>query len=154
MSQSPHPGLPRRLAALLYDSLLILPVIMLLVAAAMAAQALWRGAGAEPISPLRVQALALFGVMAFYTGFWRLRGQTLGMQAWRIQLRTFAGAPVSARQCLLRCLAALLSLAALGLGFWWCLIDRRRRYWHDYLSGTELYLLPGGRRREAARRRQ
>ena len=30
----------------------------------------------------------------------------------------------------------------LGLGYLWCLVDRRNRYWHDYLSGTELILLP------------
>ncbi len=31
---------------------------------------------------------------------------------------------------------------SLGLGYLWCLVDRRGRYWHDYLSGTELILLP------------
>ena len=41
-----------------------------------------------------------------------------------------------------RCLGALLSAACLGLGYLWCLVDRRGRYWHDYLSHKELILLP------------
>jgi uncharacterized RDD family membrane protein YckC len=43
----------------------------------------------------------------------------------------------------LRSLAAPLSAGCLGLGYLWCLVDRNRYYWHDYLSGTKLVLLPG-----------
>ena len=73
-----------------------------------------------------------------------LKGQTLGMQAWRIRLRSIdeAQTTISLRQALLRCAGALVSLLPLGAGYWWCLVDRHGRYWHDYLSGTELELLP------------
>ena len=43
---------------------------------------------------------------------------------------------------MIRCLGALLSAACLGLGYLWKLVDRNHRYWHDYLSGTRLVLLP------------
>ena len=89
-----------------------------------------------------MRALALFSTVAFYCGFWLLKGQTLGMQAWRIRLRSFQGETVTPRQAVLRCLGAFVSLLPAGAGYWWCLIDRNGRYWHDYLSGTELELLP------------
>ena len=87
-------------------------------------------------------AVAAATVVAFYCWFWINNGQTLGMQAWRIKLVTFSGDAPDLRACLLRSLGALLSAACLGLGYLWCLFDRHGRYWHDYLSGTELILLP------------
>jgi len=64
------------------------------------------------------------------------------MQAWRIKLVGFDGAQPTLGKIAIRCLGATLSAACLGLGYLWCLVDRNGRYWHDYLSGTELILLP------------
>ncbi len=55
----PVPGLPRRLAAILYDTFLVLPLIMLVVALAMgAARLLGLGSGADALSPWIVRGLA------------------------------------------------------------------------------------------------
>lgn len=89
-----------------------------------------------------VRLVALFTTMVFFGWFWLKNGQTLGMQAWRIKLVDFDGAQPTAGRIAIRCLGALLSAACLGLGYLWCLFDRKGRYWHDYLSGTELVLLP------------
>lgn len=146
MAEITSPNLPRRLIALLYDSLLVLPLIMLVVAIATGIQIAATGdTGAGDYSatlhPLLVQALAVLTLVTFYGTFWRLKGQTLGMQAWRIRLRAIDGGSISLQQVLLRSVAAALSLALLGAGFWWCLFDRHGRYWHDHLSGTELELV-------------
>ncbi len=90
-----------------------------------------------------VRLIALLTTMAFFSWFWLKNGQTLGMQAWRIKLVRFDGSAPNPLQLVLRCLAAPLSAACMGLGYLWCLVDRNGRYWHDYLSGTELILLPG-----------
>jgi uncharacterized RDD family membrane protein YckC len=145
------PGLPRRLAALVYDTLLVLPLVMLVIALATGVHILLTGETGNndfsaTLPPLLVQLLSLLTVCCFYTCFWRIKGQTLGMQAWRIRLRDFDGGTISLRQSLLRCLGALVSLAAAGAGYWWCLFDRRGRYWHDYWSRTELELLPKRKR--------
>ncbi|MFC1578759.1 RDD family protein [Pseudomonadota bacterium] len=144
--QPPSPSLLRRLAAMLYDILLVLPLVMVSVAVVMGLRALLGfGPSAEGIVQLNaqlVQLIAVLTVMAFFSWFWLKNGQTLGMQAWRIKLVGFDGEPPSAKQVIIRCLAAVLSTACLGMGFLWCLVDRRRRYWHDYLSSTELVLLP------------
>ena len=148
MSDIPHPSLLRRLMALLYDTFLVLPLVMVSVAVALGIQMAITGTDessrvdAATLHPLLVQVLAVATVAAFYCGFWRIKGQTLGMQAWRVRLRSIDGQPVSLRQALLRCAFAIVSLAALGAGYWWCLFDRNGRYWHDTWSGTELELLP------------
>ena len=152
MNQLPSPGLARRLAAIVYDSLLILPMIMVAVAIATGIAVAVTGDPGEDysatLSPAVVQLLSVACIVGFYGCFWRLKGQTLGMQAWRIRLRGFDGEPVGYGQVVLRLIGALLSLLPLGAGFLWCLVDRNHRYWHDYLSRTELELLP--RRASAA----
>lgn len=137
------PFLLRRLAAMLYDTLLVLPLIMLSVALAMGAGRLIAGpetGGA--LDPNLVRVIALFTTIAFFCAFWVKSGQTLGMQAWRIKLVDFEGRVPGLTRSVVRCLAAVLSATCFGLGYLWCLVDRRGRYWHDYLSGTELVLVP------------
>ena len=147
MQQFERPGLFRRLAAMLYDAFLVLPMIMAAIAVATGISVVLSGNPGEQdysatLPPWLVQVLAVICIVGFYGYFWRLKGQTLGMQAWRIRLRSFAGSDVTRRQALLRCLGALLSLLPAGAGYFWCLVDRNRRCWHDYISGTELELLP------------
>jgi uncharacterized RDD family membrane protein YckC len=145
MQQVQRPGLARRLAAMVYDTLLVLPMIMLAVAIATGLEiALSGNAGNDDytatVPAWLVQIITVLVLIGFYGHFWRSRGQTLGMQAWRIRLRTFSGENITWSHTIVRCLSALLSLAPLGAGYWWCLFDRNGRYWHDYLSKTELQL--------------
>lgn len=140
------PFLLRRLAALIYDILLVLPLIMAAVALVMGVRTLMGlGASADGTVQLEgnmVRLLAFLAGAGFFSWFWLKSGQTLGMQAWRIKLVTFAGTSPAAHQVAIRCLTAPLSAACVGLGYLWCLVDSKNRYWHDYLSGTELVLLP------------
>ena len=140
------PFLLRRLAAMTYDTFLVLPLVMASVALVMGARTLLGlGPSAEGIVQLNaqlVQLVALLTVVVFFGWFWLKNGQTLGMQAWRIKLQTFSGGSPSLGQVALRCLGALLSAACFGLGYLWCLVDKNHRYWHDYISSTELVLLP------------
>ena len=146
MPDYPRPGLLRHLAAMLYDAFLVIPIIMAAVALATLVAVTIAGDTGEDYSatlpPLLVQALAVSCIAVFYGYFWRLRGQTLGMQAWRIRLRSQSGEHINRKQVVLRCLGALFSVALFGLGYLWCLVDRQGHSWHDMLSGTELELLP------------
>lgn len=144
--RSDSPSLLRRLAAMIYDTLLVLPLIMAAVALFMGVRTLLGFGPAEDgtvqLDAWVVQLVSLITTMGFFCSFWIKSGQTLGMQAWRIKLVTLSGEQPGAGRLLLRSLAAVLSIACLGLGYLWCLVDRNGRYWHDYLSGTELILLP------------
>ena len=140
-----HPSLLRHGAAMLYDTLLVLPIIMLSVAIGMALAALLADTGSgepQPLHPSWVQLLGALTIAGFYCVFWRKGGQTLGMQAWRIHLVTKTGGKPTLYACSIRLGTATLSLLCLGVGFWWSLLDPQHRYWHDIASGTRLELRP------------
>lgn len=139
---NPHaPALPRRLIAMVYDTFLVLPLIMVNVAIGMGIHSAIAGGEAAPLHPQLVQLIVLLSIIVFFSAFWLKSGQTLGMQAWRVKLVATDGGRPTVMQSVRRCMGALISAACLGLGYWWCLFDRRGRYWHDYLSGTELMLV-------------
>lgn len=146
MSAPITPPLHRHLLALVYDTFLVVPIIM-------ASTALTLGIHVQvfPVDTSKevvalpsglVQATALLSVAIFYFIFWRRGGQTLGMQAWRVKLVNAAGLPVSNTQILLRLAAALVSYGALGLGLAWRFVDRDSCYLHDRISGTRLTSVP------------
>lgn len=151
MTTPASPALPRRLMALLYDVLLVLPLIMLAVFICMGVRNLVTGEPAgdlgDPVLPAAlVQAVAWLTGAGFFWSFWLKGGQTLGMQAWRIKLIDAGGGAPTLRQACIRSVGATLSAACLGAGYWWSLLDRDRCYWHDYLSGTRLIMVPAKRK--------
>ena len=138
------PGITRRCAALVYDALLLAALWFAVSALLLLVSDGWLAEPGRPMWLVYVLRAALVLVTGlFFGGFWTHGGQTLGMRAWRLKLVSSADAgPVSWKQALLRLSGACLSAAALGIGFFWSLIDRERRSWHDHLSGTHLVLVP------------
>ncbi|MCW8840138.1 MAG: RDD family protein [Gammaproteobacteria bacterium] len=138
----PRCGLLRRLAAILYDSLLLLAVLFI-------ASALWlipsggeATAGQDPLLTLFLLLVAF----AFFAWFWSHGGQTLGMRAWRIKLQNRNPGPLTLWQLMLRFIVAIFSWLAFGLGFLWSLIDKEKLTWHDRYSMSELVVTPKQRR--------
>lgn len=76
------PGLIRRLAAILYDSLLL--IALLFVATAIVTLPFGNPSG----TMLLFFQFFIFEIipLIFFTGFWARGGQTLGMRAWRLKL--------------------------------------------------------------------
>lgn len=144
----PNAPLWRRLLALVYDALLLFGVIMvygmLAVSTAKAVTGL-----ENPSSLFRDSALwggllfagTLLLICTFYSLFWLRNQQTLGMQSWRLQLETTDGSPLTLKHCVKRCAGGALSLAAGGLGFFWCLLPGRTT-WHDSWSNTKVTVHP------------
>ncbi len=135
-------GLLRRLAAILYDSLLLVALWFLATVPFIAIEG---GESIEPGSgPLHiVYQLTLIGVAyAFFVGFWCHRGRTLGMQSWGLQLQASNDRLPSVGAATIRFFAAILSWLPLGLGFLWQLWDTEKLTWHDRLSKTRLVYYP------------
>lgn len=134
----PRCGLLRRLAAILYDVMLLAAILFL--AALPAAPLLGESpsAGAELLFRLYL-LLIIFG---FFAWFWAHGGQTLGMRAWRIKLQNRNPGAVTLWQLMLRFIVATFSWLAFGLGFLWSLIDKEKLTWHDRYSMTELVVTP------------
>ena len=138
----PSPSLLRRLIAMLYDTLLVVALVGVVNALALGVVTGITQGGQQILNPYLVQTLTTLSIVGFFSMFWVKNGQTLGMQAWRIKLVDFQGKPPTFSRALVHCLGACLSAACLGLGYLWCLVDHNKRYWHDYISHTELILLP------------
>lgn len=62
------------------------------------------------------------------------KGQTIGMLAWRLRLKT--DGVFTLRKAFLRFCGELLSIVSLGFGYYWIWIDRSRRSWSDILSDS------------------
>ena len=131
-----------RLLAMLYD---LLPLAALWMATSAVMLLLRGGVRVTPGSAAAmVEFVLLLAVTFAYLGLsWRRGGQTLGMRAWRLRLVNVDGSsPVPWRALMLRYLVAMVSLAAVGLGFVWSLFEPNRRTWHDLASGTVLVRMP------------
>jgi uncharacterized RDD family membrane protein YckC len=136
--EAPVPSIARRLASMLYESLLLFAVafaatgIFLLASGAASAGGWLRHA-------LQVYLLAVFA--AYFLWCWLRSGQTLAMKAWRIRLVYPGRARVPPLRALARfALAALLVPTVISI--LWALFDRERQFLHDRLAGTRLVLLP------------
>lgn len=92
MSQSPVPApLWRRLIAAVYDGLVLLGLWMAALLLEMLVRENLFGLGKN----FTVLQALMFGVgLAFFGWFWVHGGQTLGMRAWRLQVRRLDGAPL------------------------------------------------------------
>jgi len=149
--QFPAAGRMRRLAAMFYDSLLCIALMM--VVTLFYQQVLLRllygsdqlkvlaDAGRLDIDPL-LSTLLLFSLFGFFAKFWTHNGQTLGMQVWGIRIQKSDGRAIDLWPALLRFLIAIVSLLCLGMGYWWMLIGKQKRTWHDIYSESQAVQLP------------
>ncbi|WP_296249900.1 RDD family protein [Pseudomonas sp. UBA4194] len=138
----PLASLGRRLAAMVYDALLCLALLMVTTLVYKLLWMAWLGegqlramsdAGALDGDPL-LSTLLLGVLFAFFAKFWTHAGQTLGMQVWGIRVQNADGTAISLWQALLRFMVAIASWLCLGMGYWWMLLDKRRCTWHDLYS--------------------
>lgn len=139
-------SLRRRLASMLYESLLLLGVL----AAGFLAPLIGLGVLAGITPPGWLEWLYLFVLLGgYFIWLWRRNGQTLAMQTWQLQLiDERSGLPPSLARCCLRYALAwpsiLLLLSGIGL-IWTAFVDRERQFPHDRLAGTRLVFNPHAR---------
>ena len=138
-------GLIRRLAAMFYDFLLC--VALMMVVTLVYQQGILRliygsdhlrelaDRGALIGDPL-LSTLLVFTLFGFFAKFWTHNGQTLGMQVWglRVEPRRQRHQPAPGAAGLR---SPSLPGCALGLGFLWMLWDKDKLTWHDRYSGEQ-----------------
>ena len=132
-------GVVRRIAAALYDTLLLVALLVILTTA------LVFGVTRSEITPEKVgawayfyRALLLIIIVAYYLLNWTRSGQTLGMRAWHLRAVTAAGKPLSWRAAATRLGWAALAWAPAALGVLWIFLDRDHLALHDRLSNTRV----------------
>ncbi|MAD75479.1 MAG: hypothetical protein CML20_11940 [Rheinheimera sp.] len=133
LANAPRAGFARRLAAMIYDILVLAALVMLAAGVAMllvqvlAWSALVNLSGYSDIADYLntgwrrwlyfVYLLAV--VLGFYVYFWCKAGQTLGMRAWRLVVVKQNGLPLTPLQALARALLALFGAGNFRLWLRW-----------------------------------
>lgn len=145
MSEQNYPtaSLMRRLAALGYDALVLIS-LYIVIGFVLVGIATALNDGEPPGAfPMAVNLSVMFSICFFYySSSWRRGGQSIGMKAWRIKLINCNPKPIQLSQCMLRTSIGFFSLVVFGLGFFWPLIDKRQRTWHDMASLTRVVHIP------------
>jgi uncharacterized RDD family membrane protein YckC len=136
-------SLRRRLASMLYESLLLLGVL----AIGFLGPLIVLGTAFDISVPGWLEWLHLFVLCgAYFIWLWRRNGQTLAMQTWQLQVvDASTGQTPSLAKCLLRYVLAwpstLVLLSGIGI-LWTAFVDRDRQFPHDRLAGTVLVFNP------------
>jgi uncharacterized RDD family membrane protein YckC len=76
-------------------------------------------------------ALAFYGAV-----MWKMRGSTVGGIVFDLQVVRLDDRPLDWQTAIVRALACFLSLAVIGLGFFWIAFDAGKQAWHDKIAGT------------------
>ena len=161
----------RHLLAMVYDLFLIIPLLMVTSAVLIAIHGPTETAAVRTVPAWQQWSLAYVALIGFYGTFWRQKGQTLGMQAWRVKLvPSGTSTTVTWGQAAGRVIVASMPFI-LGLlpylvfdvndagawiyittaviaccGFLWRFFNEDRLYLHDLVTGTELRLTPPRRK--------
>lgn len=136
----------RRLAALVYDSFILLAISFIYGAAITAISA----ANHQPetdYQPMFNGVLFPLGwcaaLVLFYCWFWSKSGQTLGMKTWKIKLVQKQNAlNPKWSQCLLRCLLTPPLVLGFGVGYWYAYSNQARESLQDRLTKTRVIFIP------------
>ena len=142
----PNASLRRRLAAQTYDAFLLFALwavtgSVLLMIFGDTAPADRRLPEQEPLATIWVQIICFLEMFLFYFYFWLVKGQSLGMQVWKIRAVNQQGAIMGPRDALIRFLCATVSMLPFGLGMFWALINKDHLALHDVWSKTKVVYL-------------
>jgi uncharacterized RDD family membrane protein YckC len=135
-------GFGRRFAALIYDGLLMLAVLMLytLVVTLVHGKAVLEADDAARWWAYRAGEFLLIG--AYCVVNWTRSGQTLGMRAWRLHAVSDTGKRLDAPRAAWRFVWAVVAWTPAALGVLWLYADPERLALHDRLSGTRMLHVP------------
>ena len=132
----PSAGIIRRLAAMLYDTMLLVAVLFVATAVAVAINK-----GEAVTHPIYYLSLLLISY-GFFGWFWTHGGQTLGMRTWRLKLEADSGQEIDWPMAGKRFIFAAISLLPFGAGLFWQLFDPVGKAAHDRLSESRVVFIP------------
>lgn len=124
----------RRIAAAVYDSLIIFSFLLLATAVALIAH---QGKSFLPIKTYFLTYLFLT-TGGFLSWFWQRSGQTLGMLAWKIKVVDQHNQPLTWSKAFMRYIVGFITLGCGGLGILWCLWDKDKQALYDRLTRSKV----------------
>lgn len=129
-------GFFKRVFSLIYDSLAVIGIMLSL---SLLLVLINGGSTEENKFASLIQFLIItFSGPCFYTYFWLANnGQTLGMQAWKIQLISNNNG-LSVKDCLYRCFISVISFLIFGIGYFLILFRKDNKSLADLLTKTQI----------------
>ena len=131
---SATPSVLRRLASMLYESLVLGAVVFI----AALIFILIRNPQAPGALPF-FQVYLVLVMLGYFSWFWTHGGQTVAMRAWRFRVEGVDGLPLTFFRACLRFVLACFSVLSI-LGLLWAWIDRDKQFLHDRLAHTRLVM--------------
>ncbi|HSZ09033.1 MAG TPA: RDD family protein [Steroidobacteraceae bacterium] len=135
-------GFGRRVAALVYDLLLLAALLMIYTGGALF---FTHGAAVVPATAgawVYAYRTGLIGVIGgYYLINWLRSGQTLGMRAWHLRVVSDAGRPLALKAAVLRAVFGALAWMPAALGVLWLYVDADHLALHDRWSKTRVIRL-------------
>jgi uncharacterized RDD family membrane protein YckC len=128
LSTYPRAGFWVRMGALLIDVVIVWALVRLLLN--------WPQEGS---TRLCVLGLAIYGAL-----MWKLKGTTVGGIVFDLRVVRLDSRILDWPTAWVRALGCILSICALGLGFFWIGVDAGKQAWHDKLAGTIVVRVPRG----------
>jgi uncharacterized RDD family membrane protein YckC len=119
----------RRIAAFLYDCLLLIAIFFLITSIAITFNN-----GQAIQHPGFYLGLYLFAFF-FFDWFWRHGGQTLGMRAWRLKVEGIEGGTITFKQSAMRYFSGSILF---GITLLYVLISTQSQALHDAISKTNI----------------
>jgi len=80
---------------------------------------------------MELTVLAAYGAI-----MWKMRGSTVGGLVLDLRVVRLDGREIDWPTAIVRALSCFLSLAVVGLGFFWIAFDPEAQAWHDKIAGT------------------
>ena len=130
-------GLLRRLAAIVYDTIIVITLLMfgtMILLPFNHNQVITSNNHIYPIYLITI-------IFTYFAYFWIKAQQTIGMRAWHLTIQTFSGEPITLWHATLRFGFAIPSFLLWGSGLLWMCFDKHRRTWHDIWSQTYIRYL-------------
>jgi len=133
-------GFFKRIFSLIYDTLAVIAIILSLSSLLLLINGPidWDNFDKNSLASWIQFLIFVFSGPCFYTYFWLANnGQTLGMQAWRIQLIREKG-DLSIAVCLFRCFISVISVLILGMGYFLIFLNKENKSLSDLITNTQI----------------
>lgn len=119
----------RRMLAFLYDCLLLVAILFIVTGVAVLLN------NTQPLSFL-IQLLLVFVVgFVYFSWFWRRDGRTLGLQAWKLHVKSDNNEMLTWKQCAIRYISGILCF---GVTYLPIVFRTDRKALHDLLSNSNI----------------
>jgi uncharacterized RDD family membrane protein YckC len=96
----------------------------------------------EIVNLNRYDGAFVFWLLVYHIAFWAWKGTTLGGIVVGLRIVRTQGTDLRVVDAVVRGLASIFSVAALGIGCLWMLQDPERQMWHDKIAGTYVIKVP------------